>query len=84
MTDEIYDKASKIHSKLEETKYELGAFKRLIDKNGYVELVPELGYDHWGISYFVSDYLKRKNVTTEIIKLIEDEIQKLEKEFEEL
>lgn len=84
MNNKTYDKAREIQRKLEETTYELGAFKRLIYKNGYVELIPELGNEHWGISNFVSDYLKRKNVETEIIKLMEDEIQKLKKEFEEL
>ncbi len=84
MTDEVYYKAREIYDKLYKTKYELGAFKRLINKNGYVELIPELGNDHFGISNFVSDYIKRKNVATEIIKIMEEEIQKLQKEYEEL
>ena len=84
MTNEIFDKACKIQCELEKATYELGAFKRLLDKDGYVELIPELGNDHFGISNFVSDYIKRKNVATEIIKIMEEEIQKLQKEYEEL
>ena len=90
MTNEIYHKAREIRCKLEEATYELGAFKRFIYVNGNVKLIPcEDGISHFvsdylKISHFVSDYLKRENVATEIIEIMEAEIQKLQKEYEEL
>ena len=85
MTNEIYDKAGKIKQKLFETERELKIFKNVIYRNGCVKLFPEL-YAHGAscISHFVSDYLKRENVATEIIEIMEAEIQKLQKEYAEL
>ncbi len=85
MTNDIYDKANKIRNKLTETKSELKIFKEVIYKDGYVELIPSLGIrDYYCISHFVADYIKRDNIAAEIIKIMKEEIQKLEKEFEEL
>lgn len=85
MTDEIYDKASKIKGKINDLKTELKIYRKMTYKYSHLKMLPTFfRHDEGYFSDFVKKYIVRDDIKAEIIKLMEEEIQKLEKEYEEL